>query len=145
MKIRIILWNLLSNLYPFFLKKIYGINLGRNVKISYKARLDRSINPKGIYIGNNTWVLAYACILAHDYCRGANGKGKLFNTYIGENCILGINCIIMPGVKIGNEVIVGSGSVVTKDVPDNVIIAGNPAKIVREGIQINNKGQLVNV
>lgn len=113
--------------------------------MSYKARLDKSVNPKGIYIGSNTWILANSCILAHDYCRGTNGKGKLFDTFIGKNSIIGINSIIMPGVKIGNHVVVGSGAVVTKDVPDNCIVGGNPAKIIREGIEIDNKGQLINV
>lgn len=139
------IWNILSKAYPFFLKKVYGINLGKNVKISYKAKLDKSINPKGINIGNNTWILANSYILAHDYCRGFNGKGRLFDTYIGSNCVIGINSIIMPGVKIGDQVVVGSGSVVTKDIPDNVVVVGNPAKIIKEKIHINNKGQLVNV
>lgn len=145
MKIRVLLWNILSNIYPYILRKLYGVNIGINVKVSYKANLDRSINPKGIHIGNNTWILANANILAHDYCRGTNGRGKLFNTFIGENCVIGINSIIMPGVKIGNEVIVGSGSIVTKDIPSNVIVAGNPAKIIKTGINVNSKGQLVNV
>jgi acetyltransferase-like isoleucine patch superfamily enzyme len=121
------------------------MKLGKNVKISYKARLDKSINPKGIIVGNNTWILAYATILAHDYCRGSNRIGKRFNTYIGENCVIGINSIILPGVKIGNEVIVGSGSVVTKNVPDNCIVAGNPARIVKEDIHIDNNGQIINI
>ena len=49
----------------------------------------------------------------------------------------------MCGVKIGNEVIVGAGAVVTKDVPDNSIVAGNPARIVRSGIRTKRFGQLV--
>lgn len=142
---RKLIWNLLSKAYPLFLRRVYGINLGKNVKISYKAKLDKSINPKGIHIGSNTWVLANSFVLAHDYCRGVNGKGKLFDTYIGDNCVIEINSIIMPGVKIGNQVVVGSGSVVTKDIPDNVIVVGNPAKIIKENILINDKGQLVNV
>jgi acetyltransferase-like isoleucine patch superfamily enzyme len=50
---------------------------------------------------------------------------------IGEDCWLGGNCIVLPGVTIGNGVTVGAGSVVTKDVPDNVIVVGNPAMVVR--------------
>jgi len=144
MKIRQKVWNLTSKLYPMILRKMYGMNLGENVIISYKANLDKSINPKGIYIGDNTWILANATILAHDYCRGTNKKGKRFNTFIGNNCVIGINCIIMPGVTIGNEVIVGSGSVVTKDVPNNCIVAGNPAKVIKQGIRIDNYGQIIN-
>lgn len=51
---------------------------------------------------------------------------------IGDNVWLGGNVVVLPGVHIGNNVVVGAGSVVTKDLPDNVIAAGNPAKIIRE-------------
>ena len=49
----------------------------------------------------------------------------------------------MPGVTIGDEVIVGSGAVVTKDVPSNCIVAGNPAKIIKEGIHTTKYGKLI--
>jgi acetyltransferase-like isoleucine patch superfamily enzyme len=54
---------------------------------------------------------------------------------IGTNCFIGGNAIIMPGVNVGNSCIVGSGSVVTKDVPDNSIVGGNPARIIKSGIE----------
>ena len=50
----------------------------------------------------------------------------------------------MPGVKIGNQVIVGAGSVVTKDVPSNCIVAGNPAKIIKTGIIMNERAEWEN-
>lgn len=50
---------------------------------------------------------------------------------IGDDVWIGGGAIILPGVTIGNEVIVGAGSVVTKDVPNNVVVAGNPAKIIK--------------
>lgn len=50
---------------------------------------------------------------------------------IGDNCYIGAGTIIMNPVKIGNNVTIGAGSVVTKDIPDNCIVAGNPAKIIR--------------
>ena len=53
---------------------------------------------------------------------------------IGDNCWLGGHSTICPGVKLGNNVIVAAGSVVTKSFGDNVIIGGNPAKIIRENI-----------
>jgi maltose O-acetyltransferase len=51
---------------------------------------------------------------------------------IGNDCWIGGGSIILPGVTIGSGVTVGAGSVVTKNVPDNVLVAGNPAKIVRK-------------
>ena len=51
---------------------------------------------------------------------------------VGDNVWIGGNTCIMPGVNIGNNVVIGAGSVVTKDIPDNMIAVGNPCKIVRE-------------
>ena len=51
---------------------------------------------------------------------------------IGKNVWIGGNCCILPGVKIGDNTIIGAGSIVTKDIPENVIAAGNPCKIIRE-------------
>ena len=51
---------------------------------------------------------------------------------IGDNVWIGGNTCILPGVTIANNVVIGAGSVVTKDIPDNVIAAGNPCKIIRE-------------
>jgi len=49
---------------------------------------------------------------------------------IGDNVFLGVNCIVMPGVNIGNNCIVGAGSIVTKNVADNTVVAGNPARVI---------------
>jgi acetyltransferase-like isoleucine patch superfamily enzyme len=51
---------------------------------------------------------------------------------IGEDCWFGGNCVVLPGVTIGNGVTVGAGSVVTKDVPDYVVVVGNPAGVIRK-------------
>lgn len=108
------------------------MDIGDDTVISYKAYLDKSINPKGVHIGNGTWVLARACVLAHDACRSLKT-----DTFIGEHCVIGISAIVMPGVKIGNQVVVAAGAVVTKDVPDNHIVAGNPARIVKR-VEVKN-------
>mgnify|MGYP000293804664 FL=1 len=50
---------------------------------------------------------------------------------IGNNAWIGGSSVILPGVTIGNNVVVAAGSVVVKDVPDNVVVAGNPAKIIK--------------
>ncbi len=64
------------------------------------------------------------------------GYGKGGRPKIGDNVQLGANVVIIGGVNVGNNVIVGAGSVVVKDIPDNCVVAGNPARIIRH---INNK------
>lgn len=84
-----------------------------------------------VFISETTAIYWGVIILSHDACRSLKA-----DTYIGNNVIVGINSIILPGVKIGNHVVVGAGSVVTKDVPDHCVVAGNPAKVIREGISV---------
>lgn len=132
MSIREKVWNFITKLYPYYLKKVYGMHIGENCVISWKSHLDKSINPQGIYIGNNTWVLARATVLSHDHCRRLK-----VDTYIGNNSIIGISSIIMHGVRIGNQVVIG-GSVVTKDIPSNCIAVGNPAKVIKDNIKVRN-------
>lgn len=51
---------------------------------------------------------------------------------IGEDCWFGGNCIVLPGVTIGRGVVIGAGSVVTKDVPSYKVVVGNPARVLRD-------------
>jgi acetyltransferase-like isoleucine patch superfamily enzyme len=69
-------------------------------------------------------------------------RGLYLDTRIGQCCFIGARSVILPGITIGDHSIVGAGSVVTKDVPPNCIVAGNPAKIVREGIMTKRWGRL---
>ncbi|MDE6021224.1 MAG: acyltransferase [Ruminococcus sp.] len=138
MNIRIKLWSLVTNFYPWFLRKVYKMNIGKSCKIAMSAHLDKSVNPRGIHIGDGTWILREAMILAHDHCRSLRA-----DTIIGKNCVIGIRSIIMPGVKIGDQVVVGGGSIVTKDIPDNCVAVGNPAKIIKTGVKVSN-GKIVN-
>lgn len=130
------IWRILVNLYPYWLRWRYGMDIGKNCRISWKAHLDKSINPKGIHIGENTWILSGAMILAHDHCRGLK-----IDTYIGDNCVIGVRSIILPGLCIGNQVVIG-GSVVTKNIQSHCIAAGNPAKVLKQDVNVRN-GQIV--
>ena len=114
------------------------MKIAKSAIISYRAKLDKSINPEGIHIGDYSWVLANAVIATHDHCRNLKQ-----DVYIGKYCIIGINSIIMPGIKISDHVVVGAGAVVTKDIPAHCIVAGNPSKIIKRGISINKQGQII--
>ena len=61
-------------------------------------------------------------------------KGLQYNkdVHIGENTWIAANVVIVPGIRIGKNVVIGAGSVVTKDIPDNVVAVGNPCQILRE-------------
>lgn len=131
----------ISKFYLFYLRKVRKVDVGIGCNISYRAIIDRA-NPKGVHIGNNTRIALEALVIAHDYTRGANSK-MWIDTYIGDKCIIGGRAIILPGVKIGNEVCVGAGAVVTKDIPNNCMVVGNPAKIIRQNIRISSKTQII--
>ena len=96
---------------------------------------------KRIEIGDKTLVGANTKIFDSDFhpvdpvYRYANRNDKehtaMKETIIGKNCFIGCNCLIMKGVHIGDNSVIGAGSVVTKDVPPNCIAAGNPARVVK--------------
>ena len=121
----------------FILTRIYGMDISRTARISFGAKLDKT-NPKGIHIGEESFVASGAIILSHDFCRN-----KHADTYIGTRCFIGVNTVIMCGIRIGDNCVIGAGAIVTEDVPSNCILAGNPAKIIREDIYTTKFGQLM--
>ena len=116
---------------------LYGMHIDKTARISYGAKLDKT-NPKGIHIGEESYIASGAIVFTHDFSRSIHK-----DTHIGKRCFIGANAIIMCGIKIGDEVIVGSGAIVTKDVPSNCIVAGNPARILKEGINTTKYGKLI--
>jgi len=124
--------------------RLRGYDIQYSTIIEGSVVLDK-LYPQGIHIGANTLVAGGSMILSHDHCkRVGSNQPYLTDTYVGENCFIAVKSIILPGVRIGDGVIVGAGSVVTKDVPSNCIVAGNPAKIIRENIVMNDFAALEN-
>ena len=121
----------------WYYRTMYGINISPDVRISLKARIDKT-NPKGLTIGAKTMVAFDAIILSHDYA----SRRHAAKTVIGKHCFIGCASIILPNVTIGDQVIVAAGSVVTKDVPSNSIVAGNPAKIIASDIKTIEYGMM---
>ena len=118
--------------------KMSGYDIHPSCEIERGLNLDRYF-PQGIHVGAHTILTSRVTILSHKLIpRKSLGRydGEKCHTYIGEWCVIGIGAVIMGGVRIGNECVIGSGAVVTRDVPSNTIVAGNPAKVVREGIEM---------
>lgn len=107
-----------------------GMIVGENFSRQGGCRIDASY-PYLIEIGNDVGFSTDVTILAHDNSlKRFIGVEKLGKVKIGNHVMVGAKSIILPNVTIGNNVIIGAGSVVTKDIPDNVVCAGNPARIL---------------
>lgn len=123
--------------------RLKGYDIHRSVILERKLHLDR-LYPGGIHVGEHSLIASGVTILSHDHCKRVDGQPLLSDTYIGKRCFIAVNATILPGVRIGDEVVVGAGSVVSKNVPSNVIVAGNPARIIRENIRMNERAELAN-
>ena len=132
------------------IKELFG-NVGSNPSIEHNFHCDLGYN---IYVGDNFYagfnctILDMAEVKVGDNCMigpnvglytaghsieptDRNKSGYAIPITIGNDVWIGGSCVILPGVTIGDNSIVAAGSVVTKDVPSNVIVAGNPAKILK--------------
>ncbi len=108
--------------------------------------------PRLISFGNNVTVASGVTFVTHDVIdKVLNKMDYNFNfnyncapIYVGNNVFIGCNVTILPNVKIGNNVIIAAGSVVTKDVLDNTIVGGNPAKKIGEFENYVNERKKIN-
>lgn len=120
-----------------WLRRVWGMDVHPTVRVALSARLDRTF-PAGVHIDAHTAVAFEARVLTHDRTRGL-----YTHTRIGKNCFIGGRSMILPGVQIGDNCVVGAGSVVTKSVPSRCLVAGNPARILREGIEVGEYGRFL--
>lgn len=118
-----------------YLTRVWGMQIDPTAQFSLSVRFDRT-NPTGVHVGAHSYLAFEVAVLTHDRTR------QLYaDTYIGQNCFIGARSLILPGVRIGDGAVVGAGSVVVKDVPPGCVVAGNPAQIVRENIEVGPFGQ----
>jgi acetyltransferase-like isoleucine patch superfamily enzyme len=117
--------------------RVWGMDIDPTATFSLSARFDKTY-PAGVHIGARSYIAFDVAILTHDMTRGLR-----LHTKIGRHCFIGARSVILPGLQIGDESIVGAGSVVTKDVPPRSIVAGNPAQIIRRNVRVGPYGQIV--
>ena len=146
MKLPLILLKIRQRYFPRFAGKYDfneilradGIEVGEGT-IFYNPNsmsIDRQ-RPWMLKIGRYCKITKGTVILTHDYSRSVLRRaygpivGEAGETIIGDNVFIGMNSVILMGAHIGNNVIVGAGSVVGGTVPDNCVVAGNPARVIR--------------
>ena len=109
------------------------VHFGDSVYSNFNLTL---VDDTHIYVGDST-MLGPNVVLAtagHPILPEIREKGYQYNApiHIGKNCWLGAGVIVLPGVTIGDNTVVGAGSVVTKDLPSGVVAVGNPCRVLRE-------------
>lgn len=109
------------------------IHFGKNIYCNFGCTF---VDDTHIYVGDYTMFGPGVTVATagHPILPELRQQGYQYNApvRIGKNCWLGANALIMPGITIGDNVVVGAGSVVTKDLPFNVVAVGNPCKVLRE-------------
>jgi len=122
---------------------IYKCKIGKNCKIDAYVYIEEGVEigdnckirpfvfiPTGVVIEDDVFVGPNVTFTNDKYPR-ARGEWKLLPIRVKKGASIGANSIILAGVTIGGNALVGAGSVVTMDVPDNAVVAGNPAQILR--------------
>lgn len=109
------------------------VHFGNNIYANFSLTC---VDDTHIYVGDNTMFGPNVTVATagHPILPELRAKGYQYNApvHIGKNCWIGAGALILPGITIGDNVVVGAGSVVTKDLPSNVVAVGNPCKVLRE-------------
>jgi putative colanic acid biosynthesis acetyltransferase WcaB len=112
--------------YKFTIQWVFGIDIEDSTQIGFGFCV---YHGQSLIINKDT-IIGKFCVVRQNTTIGIAKKGGAC-PIIGDNVTIGANSVIIGEIKIGNNSIIGAGSVVIKDVPDNSIVAGNPAKVIR--------------
>lgn len=111
----------------------HHVHFGKNVYANFNLTL---VDDTHIYVGDYTMIGPNVTIASagHPILPELREQALQYNVpvHIGKNCWLGAGVIVLPGITIGDNTVVGAGSVVTKDLPANVVAVGNPCRVLRE-------------
>ncbi len=109
------------------------IYMGKNVYVNFNATF---VDDANIYIGDNTMLGPNVVIATagHPINPELRERVTQYNAevHIGKNVWLGAGVVVLPGVTIGDNSVIGAGSIVTKDIPANVVAVGNPCRVLRQ-------------
>ena len=118
---------------PFYCDYGFHIEVGKNFFANYNCTI---IDVAKVKIGDNCQVAPNVSIYTAGHPIHPESRNTMYEygieVTIGDNVWIGGNTVIVPGVHIGSNTVIGAGSVVTKDIPDWVVAAGNPCKVIRK-------------
>lgn len=109
------------------------VHFGKNVYCNFNLTM---VDDTHIYVGDYTMFAPNVVVATagHPILPELRERAFQYNmtVHIGRNCWIGAGALIMPGVSIGDNTVIGAGSVVTRDIPANVVAVGNPCRVMRE-------------
>lgn len=113
---------------PVYMNLANNIHIGKNVTI---MPYFKCMSAGNIYIGDNTMIALNVSVITNNHNLYERMKITVGDIHIGKNVWIGANATILPGVNIGDNAVIGACAVVTKDVPNGAVVAGNPAKQIK--------------
>lgn len=125
---------------PFYCDYGSHIEVGKNFYANYNCTI---IDVAKVRIGDNCMLAPNVAIYTAGHPVHPESRNSMYEygleVTIGDNVWIGGNVVILPGIKIGSNTVIGAGSVVTKDIPDWVVAGGNPCRVLRKITEADRK------